>query len=307
METKRITKESKYLLDDDVKGGLPSDVERNSKVVITNRFHQSNLSPEIRILFQIWRILHWCCLNLHKFWKITKLMMISTSLLTWKIKKKELQKKLLCKKCHENKIKQEIAHFLLFLEKYEVKLKCDASKMVEEGKFDAPDGILDKNKYLECLISSRHSPLYLFSIYECVDDTFRSCNPFEISSKSTEIASKIIGTCSVTEHTWYVLPRCIHNKTNQKIMCGKLWAQLCINWSNAGYRMWTSMSWTKPHFAQYFHELEKIVCSAQESVKNKSIEKALMEEKTLSTVETKFSIQKDIIPLTLPYGKNTKK
>ena len=71
--------------------------------------------------------------------------------------------------------------------------------------------------------------------------------------------------------------------------------------------MWTSMSWTKPHFAQYFHELEKIVCSAQESVKNKSIEKALMEEKTLSTVETKFSIQKDIIPLTLPYGKNTKK
>ena len=48
METKRMTKELKYLLDDDNKGRRPSGVERNSEVVITNRFHQSNLSSEIR-------------------------------------------------------------------------------------------------------------------------------------------------------------------------------------------------------------------------------------------------------------------
>ena len=33
------------------------------------------------------------------------------------------------------------------------------------------------------------------------------------------------------------------------------------------------------NFAQYFHKLEKIIGSAQESVKNESIEKALIEEK----------------------------
>ena len=48
METKRIIKELKYLLDDDGKGGRPSGVEKNSEVVITNRFSQSNLSSEIR-------------------------------------------------------------------------------------------------------------------------------------------------------------------------------------------------------------------------------------------------------------------
>ena len=48
METKRITKELKYLLDDDDKGRCPKGIERNSEVVIRNRFHQSNLYSEIR-------------------------------------------------------------------------------------------------------------------------------------------------------------------------------------------------------------------------------------------------------------------
>ena len=48
METKRIIKELKYLLDDDGKEGRSIGVERNSEVVITNRFHQSNLSSEIK-------------------------------------------------------------------------------------------------------------------------------------------------------------------------------------------------------------------------------------------------------------------
>ena len=94
-----------------------------------------------------------------------------------------------------------------------MKLKGDASKMVEEGKFDTPEGILDKNKYLEYLISSRHSLLYLYSMYECVDDTYmRSCNPVEISSKSNGTACKIIRTCSIKEHTWYQV---IHTQQNQ--------------------------------------------------------------------------------------------
>ena len=34
--------------------------------------------------------------------------------------------------------------------------------MMEEDKFNKADGILDKSKHLENLISSRHSPSYLY-------------------------------------------------------------------------------------------------------------------------------------------------
>ena len=40
------------------------------------------------------------------------------------------------------------------------------------------------------------------------------------------------------------------------------------------------------NFTQYFHNLENIIGSAQESVKTESIEKALNEEKSLSIVGT---------------------
>ena len=67
------------------------------------------------------------------------------------------------------------------------------------------------------------------------------------------------------------------------------------------------MSWTKPQLLPVLPLTRKIIGSAQESVKNQSIERAVIEEKTLSVVGTKLSIQKDIIPLTLSYDKNTEK
>ena len=219
-----MTKELKYLLNDDGKVRRPCGVVRNSEVVITNRLsikfffrtseHQnirtsessiSNLTNSLLMLSESSQVL-----------KGDKVNDDYNIMINLKDLKKESQKNLSCKKCHENKIKQKIAHFVSLLEKYEVKQKCDVSKIGEEGKFDAPDGILDKNKYLEYLISSRHSPLYLYSMYECVDDTFRrSCNPVEISSKSTRIASKIIETCGVKEHTWYVLSEVRYTQQNQ--------------------------------------------------------------------------------------------
>ena len=106
-----------------------------------------------------------------------------------------------------------MTHFVSYLEKYEAKLKIDAAKMLEEGKFNNTDGILHKHKYLEYFNSSRHSPSYLYSMYECVDETLmKFCDPIKISSTSTKIASQIVEACGVKEHTWHVLPEVIQAK-----------------------------------------------------------------------------------------------
>ena len=100
-----------------------------------------------------------------------------------------------------------MTHFVSYVEKYEVKLKRDVAIMAD---------ILDKKIYLEYLISSRHSPLYLYSMYECIDIQYmKFCNLFEISSTSSGIASKIVGMCAVKEDIWHLLPEAILAKQNQ--------------------------------------------------------------------------------------------
>lgn len=322
MSSKRLSKELKYLLDIDGKGGRSSYLEKKIEVIIGNGLRKSDSSSEMRT-------------SESSISNLTNHTLISSDssqelldnensddyniIINLKDLKRELKKNLSCIKCHENRMKQKMSHFVSYLEKYETKLKKDAAKMLEEGKFNNADGILDKYKYLEYFVSSRHSPAYLYSMYECVDDPFmKFCNPVEISSKSTGIASQIIGTCGVKEHTWCVLPEVIQAKQNksktscvenyelnyalveamQGMGCGGTGAEaiighLCLGQCHS--------------FAQHFHKLEKNLGDAQESVKKKFLEKALIDEKLLSISGTKLSLENDVIPLTLSYGENKKK